>query len=64
MSTALSDEAVAVELHQIRQFGRLGFSRDDALRAINQRIDWHDVERLLSRGCSPELALAILAPLS
>ena len=32
--------------------------------AIDQGIDWHDVERLLSRGCSPELALAILAPLT
>ena len=31
--------------------------------AIDQKIDWHDVERLLGRGCAPELALAILAPL-
>jgi hypothetical protein len=64
MSTALSDEAIAVEMHLIRQFERLGFSRHDALMAIDQKIDWHDVERLLDRGCSPELALAILAPLS
>ena len=61
MSTTLSAEEVAVERYQIRQYERLGFSRDDALMAIDQKIDWHDVERLLSRGCSPEWALAILA---
>lgn len=64
MSTALCAEAVAVEMYQIRQYERLGFSRYEALMAIDQKIDWHDVERLLSRGCSSELALAILASLS
>jgi len=64
MSTAVCAEAVAVEMHQIRQYERLGFSHDDALTAIEQKIDWHDVERLLRRGCAPDLALAILAPLS
>ena len=52
-----------VETYKIAQYERLGFSFEDALMAIDQGIDWHDVERLLSRGCSPELALAILAPL-
>ena len=52
-----------VETYKISQYERLGFSFEDALMAIDQRIDWHDAERLLSRGCSPELALAILAPL-
>jgi hypothetical protein len=64
MSTALGAEEAAVELHLLRQYERLGFSRSDALTAIDQKIDWHDVERLLNRGCPPELALAILAPLS
>jgi len=63
MSTA-SAEAVAVETYQIGQYERLGFSHDDALLAISQKIDWHDVEDLLSRGCPSDLALAILAPLS
>jgi len=52
-----------VETYKISQYERLGFSFEDALMAIDQKIDWHDAERLLSRGCSPELALAILAPL-
>jgi hypothetical protein len=52
-----------VETYKIAQYERLGFSFEDALMAIDQKIDWHDAERLLSRGCSPELALAILAPL-
>lgn len=60
MSTVLSED-LAVERYQVGQFERLGFSRYDALLAIDQKIDWHDVERLLSRGCPPELALAILA---
>jgi hypothetical protein len=52
--------AIEVETYRIGQFQRLGFSVEDALRAIDQGIDWHDVQRLLSGGCSPELALAIL----
>lgn len=59
MSIALSE----VETYKFMQFERLGFSFEDALIAVDQRIDWHDAECLLSRGCSPELALAILAPL-
>jgi hypothetical protein len=64
MHAALCDEAVAVELNKLRQFERVGFSHYDAIVANNQQIDWHDVERLLDQGCSQELALAILAPLS
>ena len=63
MATALTPEAAAIEIHKIRQFDRLGFTLDDALMAVDQGIDWHDVERLLTCGCAPELALAILAPL-
>jgi hypothetical protein len=62
MSTALSPEALQVEMYKISQYDRLGFPLADALTAVEQGIDWHDAERLLSRGCSPELALAILAP--
>ena len=64
MSTALTPEALAVDSYKIAQYERLGYSLEDAVTAIDQAIDWHDVERLLSRGCSRELALAILAPLS
>ena len=64
MNAALYDEEVAVEVYKLRQFGRLGFSHGDAVMAIDQKIDWHDVERLLDRGCPQERALAILAPLS
>ena len=51
-------------MYKLRQFQRFGFARDDARGAIEQKIDWHDVERLLERGCPQNLALAILAPLS
>jgi len=64
MNAALCDEAVAVELHKLKQYERLGFSHYDALVAIDQKIDWHDVEHLLRQGCPQELAVAILAPLS
>jgi len=64
MNAALDDEEVAVEEYKVRQYVRLGFSHGDALVAIDQKIDWHDVERLLERGCPQHLALAILAPLS
>ncbi len=64
MSIAPSAEAIELESHRIRQYARLGFSLDDALVAIAQGIDWHDAERLVDRGCPPELALAILAPLA
>jgi hypothetical protein len=63
LSIALSAEDWAVESYKITQYERLGFSLDDSLTAIERGIDWHDVERLLTRGCAPELALAILAPL-
>ena len=64
MNAALYDEEVAVEEYKVQQYLRLGFSHGDALVAIDQKIDWHDVERLLERGCPQHLALAILAPLS
>jgi hypothetical protein len=60
---AMSIAPSEVETYKISQYERLGFSFEDALMAIDQKIDWHDAERLVSRGCSPELALAILAPL-
>lgn len=62
MSTAIP-EAMQVDSYKISQYERLGFSLEEALTAIDQGIDWHDVESLLSRGCSRQLALAILAPL-
>ena len=64
MSIALSAEEWEVESYKIAQYERLGFSLEDSLTAIEQGIDWHDVDRLLTRGCAHELALAILAPLS
>jgi hypothetical protein len=64
MSIALSAEEWQVESYKIAQYERLGFSLEDGLTAIERGIDWHDVERLLTRGCASELALAILAPLS
>ena len=64
MSIALSAETWEVDSYKIAQYERLGYSLEAALAAIDQGIDWHDVDRLLGRGCAPELALAILAPLN
>jgi len=47
-----------------QQLRRAGFS--DALAqagAAEQRMDLHELMELVDRGCPPELALRILAPL-
>jgi hypothetical protein len=63
MSHAVCDEAIAVELFQAEQFQRLGYSHYDALCAIDQRVDWHDVERLLNHGCSHDVAIELSTPI-
>jgi hypothetical protein len=53
------DESAAVHEWRVSQLTRLGLPpslADD----VADGVDWHDVARLVSRGCPPELALAIL----
>jgi len=43
---------------QVEQLARLGLSGVIAT-AFAGLVDWHDVARLVQRGCPPELALEI-----
>lgn len=52
-------EASTVHEWRVRQFTRLGLARPEA-EAIADRVDWHDVARLVERGCPVSLAVAIV----
>jgi hypothetical protein len=52
-------EATAVHEWRVRQLTRLGLSRPEA-EAVADRIDWHDVARLVQRGCPASLAVMIV----
>jgi hypothetical protein len=53
------DEEILVHEWRAEQLQRLGLSRLLA-EGFARRVDWHDLAGLVARGCSPELALAIL----
>jgi hypothetical protein len=53
------DEDVAVAEWRAGQLERLGVSRLLA-GILAPEVDWHEVERLVKRGCPPDLALAIV----
>jgi hypothetical protein len=53
------DEEILVHEWRAEQLHRLGLSRLLA-DGFAGRVDWHDLAALVARGCSPELALAIL----
>lgn len=66
MKTA--DETAFKELLELESFRRdrfvaLGCDEKQARRAASGKLDWHDLESLLQRGCPLETALRILAPL-
>lgn len=52
-----------VELWNLEFFVRLGFDGDAVSALLHWRADPHEAERLITRGCSHELALRILRPL-
>ena len=54
-----SDEIVRVEQLKIERFMGLGLGRYEAIRAVEDAIDSHAVERLLQTGCTLALALEI-----
>jgi hypothetical protein len=54
-----SDEIVRVEQFKIERFMRLGLGRYEAIRAVEDSIDWHAVEALLGTGCRLSVALEI-----
>jgi hypothetical protein len=55
------DEDAQLRLWLLKCFRDLGFDRAQAEFLYLAAIDWHEMERLLSEGCSPELAEKILA---
>ncbi|MGH3427962.1 MAG: hypothetical protein ACRDQZ_10415 [Mycobacteriales bacterium] len=57
MST--SDEIVRVEEFEIERFMALGLGRYEAIRAVEDAIDWYTVELLLKAGCPLTVALEI-----
>ncbi len=56
---AVSDEIVRVEEFKIERFIELGLDRREAIRAVEDEIDWHTVEALLKTGCPLATALDI-----
>ena len=55
------DDRERALIHEWRaeQLAKLGISRIVA-QAVAGLVDWHDLARLIERGCSPELALDIV----
>jgi hypothetical protein len=54
-----SEEIVRVEEYKIERFMALGLGRYEAIRAVEDAIDWHTVEALLKTGCALTAALEI-----
>ena len=54
-----SGEDARVYAWRVEQLLGLGFSYVIA-SAVASFIDWHEIARLVERGCSPELALEIV----
>lgn len=54
-----SDEIVRVEQFKIERFMGLGLGRYQAIRAVEDAVDWRAVEALLQRGCTLAVALEI-----
>jgi hypothetical protein len=51
-------EEVRIYAWRVEQLAKLGLSTVIA-NAVATFVDWHDVARLVEKGCPPELALEI-----
>ncbi len=51
------DEIVRVEKFKIERFMALGLGRYQAIRAVDDALDWHAIEALLKTGCTLAVAL-------
>ena len=51
-------EEVRVHAWRVEQLRKLGISTDIA-SAVASPVDWHEVARLVQKGCPPHLALDI-----
>jgi hypothetical protein len=54
-----SDEDERVYAWRVERLSDLGLSNIVA-SAVAPLVDWHEIARLVERGCSPELALEIV----
>jgi hypothetical protein len=54
-----SGEAARVYTWRVEQLSGLGLSQLVA-SAVASFVDWHEIARLVERGCPPELALEIV----
>jgi hypothetical protein len=54
-----SDEDARVYAWRVERLSDLGLSNIVA-SAVAPLVDWHEIARLVERGCSPELALEII----
>lgn len=54
------DETVHLELFQVAMFQQLGVAHDVAVDLVNNRVDWHEVDRLVKSGCPLDLAIRIV----
>ena len=54
-----SVEDTCVYAWRVEQLSGLGLS-DLVASAVAPLVDWHEIARLVERGCSPELALEII----
>jgi hypothetical protein len=51
------DEIVRAEKFKIERFMALGLGRYQAIRAVEDALDWHRVEALLKTECTLAVAL-------
>jgi len=58
IDTKRASEEVRVYAWRVEQLGKLGLSTVIA-DAVADFVDWHEVARLVHKGCPPELALEI-----
>jgi hypothetical protein len=54
-----SEEIVRDEKYKITRFVALGLDEYEAIRAVEDGIDWRSVESLVEKGCPLALALEI-----
>ena len=54
----IDNEAADVRAWRVNRLARLGLSRPEA-EAVADRVDWHEVARLVQLGCPSSLAVAI-----
>ena len=54
-----SEEDARVYAWRVEQLSGLGLSHVIA-NAVASFVDWHEIARLVERGCSPDLALEIV----